>query len=58
MSGQPEKEQRSPHRAEPHEDPKRSGEGASTALEALIRQRKLAEGPDPAEPAPPIPPTR
>ena len=32
-----------------------SGEGASTALEALIRKRKLAETPDGIDP-PPQPP--
>ena len=32
-----------------------SGEGASTALEALIRKRRLAETPDGAEAPPPSP---
>ena len=34
-----------------------SGEGASTALEALIRKRRQAETPDGAD-APPQPPAR
>ena len=29
--------------------PARTGEGASTALEALIRKRKQVEGPEPPE---------
>jgi hypothetical protein len=34
-----------------------SGEGAGTALEALIRKRKMVEKPDsPQEPKPPAPP--
>ena len=45
--------QRERGQPEPHDDGKRSGEGADTALEAMIRQRKLAEGPDTSEPAPP-----
>jgi hypothetical protein len=32
-----------------------SGEGASTALEALIRKRKQAESPDDSEPTAPLP---
>jgi hypothetical protein len=47
------KDQDGSARPEPHEDTSRSGEGATTALEAMIRQRKLAEGPDPGEPQPP-----
>jgi hypothetical protein len=35
----------------PPEKPKRSGEGAATALQALIRKRRQVEGHD--EPAPP-----
>ena len=34
---------------------KTSGEGASTALEALIRKRKQVESSDDNEPAPPLP---
>ena len=34
---------------------KTSGEGASTALEALIRKRKQVESPDEGEPAAPLP---
>ena len=54
MSGQPaERDRGAGNRPEPHDDGKRSGEGANTALEALIRQRKLAEAPDaPESPAP------
>lgn len=33
-----------------------SGEGAGSALEALIRKRKQAETPDGGEPLPPAPP--
>lgn len=33
-----------------------SGEGANTALEALIRKRRQAETPDPVDPVPPLPP--
>lgn len=59
MSGHPpEKDKRAGERSEPNEDAKRSGEGASTALEALIRQRKRAEAPDTTDPAPPTPPSR
>ena len=32
-----------------------SGEGASSALEALIRKRKQAESPDDSEPTTPLP---
>jgi hypothetical protein len=32
-----------------------TGEGARTALEALIRQRKLAETPEETKPEPPAP---
>jgi hypothetical protein len=57
MSTHPsEKDKRSGEATPPHDDGKRSGEGADTALEALIRQRKLAEGPDPADTVPPAPP--
>ena len=36
-----------------------SGEGAGTALEALIRKRRMVEKPDtPQEPKPPAPPAR
>ena len=52
--GTPSQDQRSGEHPQPHEDRSRSGEGASTALEALIRQRRLAEGPEQA--ADPIPP--
>jgi hypothetical protein len=59
MSGQPpEQDQGSGGRPEPHDDAKRSGEGAQTALEALIRQRKLAEAPDAPEPPQPGLPAR
>ena len=34
---------------------KTSGEGASTALEALIRKRKQVESPDDNEPTAPLP---
>ena len=56
----PEDEARAGGHPAPPDDIKRSGEGAATALEALIRQRKLAEGPDggdpaPAHSAPPVP---
>jgi hypothetical protein len=44
---------RPPGQPDSHDDGKRSGEGASTALEALIRQRKLAEGPDTEDPVAP-----
>jgi len=53
---QPENEKRPGEHPGPHDEVRRSGEGANTALEAMIRQRKLAEGPDPTEPAPPAPP--
>ena len=33
----------------PAPTPARTGEGASTALEALIRKRKQVEGPEPPE---------
>ena len=36
--------------------PPRTGEGASTALEALIRKRKQVESPEPAGEAPKDPP--
>lgn len=50
MSGQPpERDQGAGDRPEPHDDAKRSGEGANTALEALIRQRRLAEAPEAPE---------
>lgn len=46
-------------RATPAEESPRSGEGADTALKALIRKRKLqgdlVDPPDPAPPTPPIP---
>jgi hypothetical protein len=62
MSGRPQEQGRAgeqPQQPEQrqhdqHEDGKRSGEGANTALQTMIRQRKLAEGPEPADPdAPP-----
>jgi len=56
MNQPPDRDKAGGQRPEPHDDGKRSGEGANTALEAMIRQRKLAEGPDPTEPAPPAPP--
>lgn len=40
----------------PAEGRRGSGEGAGTALQALIRKRRLAEQPDPPEPAPPATP--
>jgi len=59
MSGHPpERDQGAGARPEPHDDTRRSGEGANTALEALIRQRKRAEGPEPPEPVPPGLPAR
>ena len=59
MSGHaPEPDKAGGARPEPHDDGKRSGEGANTALEALIRQRKLAEGPDTPEPPQPGLPAR
>ncbi|MDB5957215.1 hypothetical protein [Ramlibacter sp.] len=51
--GSPNQEQRPREHPQPHEDGKRSGEGSNTALEALIRQRKMAEGPEPSDPVPP-----
>ena len=45
--------------ADPAQSPtpgkKTSGEGASTALEALIRKRKQVESPDDGEPTAPLP---
>jgi hypothetical protein len=35
----------------------RSGEGADTALEALIRKRKLAENPEAPDSIPPLDPS-
>jgi hypothetical protein len=37
------------------DEPQRSGEGAQTALQALIRKRKFAEHPADPEPEPPAP---
>jgi hypothetical protein len=39
-----------------HKGERGTGEGAGTALEALIRKRKQAELPDPADRVPPTPP--
>ena len=36
-----------------HDSGKRSGQGSNTALQAMIRQRKQAEGPDTPDPAAP-----
>jgi len=51
----PESEGRQRQHGQPasHDDGHRSGEGSGTALEVLIRQRKLAEGPETSDPAPP-----
>ena len=57
--GTPDQDKRAGERPEPQDDTGRSGEGAKTALEALIRRRKLAEGPDTPDPAAaPAPPSR
>ena len=71
MSGRPQQQGRAPGvppdqpgHAEPHdqrdqhEDGKRSGEGANTALQAMIRQRKLAEAPESPDPPRPDAPSR
>jgi hypothetical protein len=39
-----------------HKRERGSGEGAGTALDALIRKRRQAELPEPPETAPPAPP--
>ena len=56
MNQAPDHDKAGGHRPEPNDDGKRSGEGANTALEAMIRQRKLAEAPDAPEPKPPAAP--
>lgn len=40
----------------PADRSKGSGEGASTALEAMLRKRRQGENADPAEAQPPVPP--
>jgi hypothetical protein len=40
------------------DEPQGSGEGAQTALQALIRKRKLVEHPQVGEPEPPGPPAQ
>ncbi len=53
--GPPNKDGHAGQAPRPHDDGKRSGEGADTALEALTRERRAAGRPDPPEPAPPAP---